>query len=148
MDENIEEVNEKQWDGVEQREIRRRYNIDRRSTERRKRYVWSVILPIFLGAGLSALVSWGVYVTHITYRISANYEETFVRHIESQVEESTAMDHRLEVMKAEYTTGMRTLRREMTSGLKEIRDMQAAMYHILLENKRQAKKLKGPAADD
>lgn len=146
MDENIEEVNEEEWDGVEKREIRRRYIIDRRSVERRKRYIWSVILPICLGAGLSALVSWGVYVTHITYRISANYEETFVKHIESQVEESAAMDHRLEVMKTEYTTGMHTLRQEMTSGLKEIRDMQAAMYRILLENERRKKTSEEPAA--
>lgn len=136
MDPDIE-VLERDWDGVEQREARRRYTIDRRLAERRRRYWWAIILPIILGAGLTGLtglISWGVYVTHVTYRISANYELAFVKHIELQVEKEARLDHRLELIKADFTNRTNLIRSDMTAGLKEIRDMQGAMYKLLVQN--------------
>ena len=135
MDPEIISDDEK-WDGVDQREIRRRYTVDRRKSEKRKRYWWSVIFPILLGGALSALISWGVYVTHVTYRISANYEETFVKYIAQQLEKETALDHRLELMRNDYTNRMNAIRLEMTAGIDRIRSVQDAMYRILLEYKR------------
>ncbi len=137
---NPEIPEDENWDGVEQREVRRRYTIDRRTRERRKRYWWSVVFPIILGAGLSALISWGVYVTHVTYRISANYEETFLKHINAELEKDAATQHKMELMEADYTSSMASIRSEMAGGLKEIRDMQATMYRFLLNKERQDKK--------
>jgi hypothetical protein len=136
MDPDIETLDE-DWNGVEQREARRRYTVDRRLAERRKRYWWSMILPIILGTGLAGLLSWGVYVTHVTYRISANYELSFVKHLERQVEKEFRLDHRLEVMKADFTNRTNLIRSDMTAGLKEIRDMQTTMYKILVQHERQ-----------
>jgi hypothetical protein len=144
MDTEINALDEEQWDGVEQRESRRRYTIDRRSSERRKRYWWSVIFPIVLGAVLSALISWGVYVTHITYKISANYEETFVSHIEKELERDAQVEHKLEMMKTDYSNRMNLMRSDMSSGLKEIRDMQASMYRLLLDHERTRAKSEEP----
>ena len=128
------------WDGVEQREVRRRYTIDRRTLEKRKRYWWSVIFPIILGCLLTGIMSWGVYVTHVTYRISANYETTFVKHIGAQIEKDAAINHRLELMKADYTTRMTQMRSDMADGLKEIRNMQGTMYRLLLDSEKLRKK--------
>ena len=130
------EVENSDWDGVEKRQTRRRYTLDRRVAERRKKYFWSVVFPIVLGAVLSGLLSWGVYVTHVTYRISAGYEETFVKHLEMEVEKDKILEHKLELMKAEYTGQMRTIRAEMAQSLKEIRDMQMTMYRLLLDHER------------
>ena len=127
---------EKDWDGVEQREIRRRYLIDRRVTDKRKRYMWSVVFPIILGSILTALISWGVFVTHTTYRISASYEETFVKHIEREIEKDLVLEHRLDMIKADFTNRMDTMSADTKSGFAEIRTMQTAMYQLLLETER------------
>ena len=134
---NPEEMpGDKDWNGVEQREIRRRYTIERRVNERRKRYWWSIIFPILLGSILTALISWGVYVTHITYRISASYEETFVKHIEREIEKDAVLEHKFEMMKAEYTNRMDTISSDTKFELAEIRKMQTAMYQLLLNERR------------
>lgn len=124
------------WDGVDTREVRRRYLFDRRMRERRKRYWWSIIFPIFLGSVLTALISWGVYVTHVTYRISAGYEETFVKHIENEIQEAAALEHKMEMMKIEYTGRLDSIRSETMKQLSEIRAMQSNMYQLLLDNER------------
>lgn len=120
------------WDGVEQRETRRRYIFDRRVAERRKRYWWSVMFPILLGSIMTALISWGVYVTHVTYRISANYEETFVRHIESGIEREAQFEHRVDLIRVDYISRINSLKEDMTRSLREIKDIQTAMYQLLL----------------
>jgi len=135
--------NDEDWDGVEQREVRRRYTFDRRTLERRKRYWWSVIFPILLGTILTGLLSWGVYVTHVTYRISANYEETFVKHIEKEIEKEAQLEHKFELIKADHMRSMEAIRLETSKGLAEIRSMQATMYRLLLENARKRNGYKG-----
>ncbi len=133
MNPEFENENQQDWDGVEQREVRRRYTLDRRVAERRKRYWWSVVFPILLGTGLTALISWGVYVTHTTYRISANYEKTFVRHIDKVIKREALVEHRMEIMKADYINRIDSLKVDVKASLTEIKDIQTAMYRLLLE---------------
>lgn len=134
MDPKLEEESHQDWDGVEQRETRRRYTLDRRKSERKKRYWWSVIFPIILGTGITALISWGVYVTHTTYRISANYEKTFVQHIDKETEREAQVEHKLEVIRTDYTNRIDSLKGDMTASLKDIKDMQILMYRLLLNH--------------
>jgi len=135
-EEETETINGSPWAGLERREVRRRYIPDRRAAERRKRYWWSVVFPIILGACLTAVISWGAYVTHVTYSISANYEKTFVHHIEAQADKNALVEHKLELIKKDYTGGINAIRKDMTTGFSEIRNIQNAMYRLLLVRER------------
>jgi predicted PurR-regulated permease PerM len=132
MNSELEEEKLENWDGVEKRETRRRYTLDRRMSERRKRYWWAVIFPVILGVGITALISWGVYVTHTTYRISANYEKTFVQHIEKEIEREALVEHRLEVIRADYTNRIDSLKEDLKTSLQDIKSVQTQIYRILL----------------
>lgn len=134
MKEVKESVIANEWDGEERRETRRRYDIDRRLIERRKRYFISIMIPIIIGVTATALISWGAYVTHVTYTISAKYETNFVQHITARAEKDARLEHELELLRTEYTYKLSTLRDEVNDGLKEIRDTNNAIYKLLLQH--------------
>lgn len=128
-------INGKEWEGEERRETRRRYTIDRRILERRKRYWSSLLLPVFVGIVVTAIVSWGAYVTHVTYGISAKYEESFVKHVREQLKKEAHNEHRLEMIQTEHNSQMARLRDDMNTGFKEIRAFQHDIYNLLAKKK-------------
>lgn len=128
------------WEDKERREAKRRYTIDRRTVERRKKYWYNLFLPILLGVLGAGLVSWGAYVTHVTYGISAKYEESFVRHVADQLKKEALNDHKLELMQMEHSTQMTSLRDDMNTGFKEIRAFQHDIYNIIAKQKNDEKK--------
>ena len=97
-------IDGKDWEGDERRESKRRDNSDRRILERRKRYWSSLILPILVGVIATAIVSWGAYVTHVTYGISARYEESFVKHVSAELKKDALNEHRLEMIQADHNS--------------------------------------------
>lgn len=117
---------------LERRRIHRRNRADRRLAERRKKYWWSVIFPIIIGVCVTALISWGAYVTHVTYTISANYETSFVRHVNNQVKKDAALELKIEMLRTDYTHKMNSMRADMNSGLKEIREANNRIYNLLI----------------
>jgi len=121
------------WEGDERRECKRRFNVDRRNMERKKRYFFGILMPIIIGVVLTGIVSWGAYVTHVTYKISANYEETFVKHMGEQNSREVVINHRLDLMTRDYGLKVDTLRSEVTEGLREIREVQSQMYRLLVQ---------------
>jgi hypothetical protein len=132
QDEDLEAVD----DSVERedrRKAKRRHLIDRRMIERRRKYWWSVIFPIIVGVCVTALISWGAYVTHVTYRISANYEMSFVRHIEDRAKKDLAFDHKIEMLRSDYTVKLGNLRTDLNKGLTEIRETNLKIYELLLQ---------------
>lgn len=131
--ENENVKTQEDWDGVEQREVRRRYVVDRRASERRKKYWWAVLFPIIVGVCITALISWGAYVTHVTYTISANYEMSFKQHIQDRVIKDASLEHTIELMRSDYTHKLTGIRQDMDAGLKEIRDTNLKIYNLLLE---------------
>ena len=126
-------MNSYNWEGEERREAKRRYTIDRRLLERRKKYWSTLLLPVLAGIIVTGILSWGAYVTHITYGISAKYEESFVKHIKDQLKKDALMDHKLELIQAEHNRQMIRLRDDMNTGFKEIRVFQRDIYSILVK---------------
>jgi len=130
------ENDEQDWEGAERRNAKRRYLIDRRTMERRKKYLFSVILPTMLGVFGAGLVSWGAFVTHATYSISAKYEETFVDHIDEQAISDRAQEKRIDGIVVDYNERIGELHNDMNDGFKEIRDTlrdtQNSIYSLLL----------------
>jgi len=125
----------KDWTGDERREYMRRYSGERRVVERRKKYWWSVVLPIILGLLGTGVISWAVYVTHTTYGISAKWEQSFGRHVQDQLQKEASDDHRIELMKIDHNSEMTSLRRDMNEGFKEIRGSQKDIYNLLLKER-------------
>jgi hypothetical protein len=127
-----------EWDGDEERrEAKRRQNIDRRMREKRKRYWMNLLVPIAISIGVGGIISWGVYVTHLTYGISARYEESFVKHVNDQIQKDAIYDHRLEMIQMDYSEKISGLRSDMASGLREIRQSQKEIYNLLLKHNRE-----------
>jgi len=126
-------LNSYDWGGEERRESKRRYTIDRRILERRKKYWSNLLLPVLAGIIVTGIISWGAYVTHITYGISAKYEESFVKHIKDQLKKDALTDHKLELIQAEHNRQMNRLRDDMNIGFKEIRVFQRDIYSILVK---------------
>ena len=127
------EKSERDWEGAERREAKRRYTLDRRIMERRKRYLFSVVLPTVLGILGAGIVSWGAYVTHSTYSISAKYEETFVDHIDDQAVHDKLQRARIDGIVVDYNTRISELHDDVNDGFKEIRDTQNNIYNLLLQ---------------
>jgi hypothetical protein len=130
------------WRGDERREAKRRDLIDRRGPERRKKYWWSMVLPTLIGIMGAAVISWGAYVTHTTYGISAKYESQFDQHIGRELQVEATNNHKLELMQMEYNDkmlilrkDMLILRKDMNEGFKEMRASQLDIYNLLLENR-------------
>ena len=120
------------WEGLERREGKRRYVVDRRLVEKRKKYWWTLALPTIIGIVGAAIISWGAYVTHTTYAISAKYEQTFDRHVGRQLQLEATNDHRFELMQMDYNNKMLGLRQDMNTGFKEMRDSQTDIYNLLI----------------
>jgi len=128
-----------EWKGDERREAKRRYIIDRRTMERRKKYLFSVVLPTLLGIFGAGIVSWGAYVTHATYSISAKYEETFVDYIDDQAIANKAQKNRIDNIVIDYNERISQLHNDMNDGFKDIRDAlrdtQTNIYNLLLRRR-------------
>ena len=118
----------------ERRVTKRRDMIDRRVVERRKKYWWGVIFPIIVAVCVSALISWGAYITHVTYTISANYEASFVAHVKDRSTKDKAIDDRFEVLRSDYNTKIEMLHVDLNNGLAEIRKTNLAIYNLLLQH--------------
>lgn len=131
----INGMDDKDWEGDERREIKRRYTIDRRVLERRKRYWSSLLLPILIGTVATSIIAWGAYVTHITYGISAKYEQSFVKHVNEQLTKDALNEHRLEMIQSEHNLRMTSLRNDMNTGFKEMREFQHDIYNLILNKK-------------
>ena len=129
---DLNEIDELEKD--ERRRAKRRYKTDRRIIERRKKYWWMIIFPILIGVCATALISWGAYITHVTYTISANYETNFVAHISARAKKDAIIEDKVETLRKDYTQKLGTLRTEMNEGLKEIRDTNLAIYNLLLQH--------------
>ena len=83
-----------------------------------------------LGGGV---ISWGAYVTHTTYGISARYEETFTTHIEDQNRNEKINDYRFENMQRDYNTKIIRLHDDMNDGFKEMRSSNKDIYNLLIK---------------
>lgn len=130
-------MNDEGWDGMERREVKRRYTVDRRTVERRKKYLFSVIMPTLLGILGAGVVSWGAYVTHATYSITAKYEQGYVTYIDKQAEVDRAQDLEIKRIARDYNQKVIQLHDDMNAGFKEIRDTQQNIFGLLLHrNKR------------
>lgn len=129
----MENLKTEDWEGDERREAKRRYTIDRRIIERRKKTLFALILPTILGILGAGIVSWGAYVTHATYSISAKYEETFVDHIDDQVITGAAQEARINDIVVDYNRKIVRLHDDMNDGFKEMRDIQNNIYNLLLQ---------------
>ena len=124
------------WEGSERREGKRRYVIDRRLAEKRKKYWWSLALPTIIGIVGAAIISWGAYVTHTTYGISAKYEQSFDKHVGRQLQLEATNDHRFELMQMDYNSKMAGLREDMNNGFSEMRNSQTDIYNLLINKQR------------
>ena len=128
-------IRDMDWEGNERREAIRRDNNDRRVLERRKRYWVSLLLPILVGTIATAIVAWGAYVTHVTYGISAKYEQSFVKHVNEQLTKDALNENRLERIQAEYNSQMIRLQDDMNTGFKEMRAFQHDIYNLIVRKK-------------
>lgn len=120
------------WEGDNRREVKRRLDVDRRSQERRRRYWWTVLFPIIIGIIGTAVLSWGAYVTHTTYGISAKYEQTFVSHIRDQIQKDADTNHKLEITKIEQGQELDQLRKDMNEGFSDLRKSQQDIYNLII----------------
>lgn len=138
---------DRDWNGDERRAVRRRYTLDRRAKEARKKLWFNILVPAIVGIGLTGALSWGVYVTHTTYTISAVYEQTFAKHLKEQKEKDTAVSKGIKQVADEYRRDikelgdshneeMSTLRKEVGEGFREIRKIQGDIYNILVHRKK------------
>jgi hypothetical protein len=125
---------EDNWNGeVERRESKRRYTLDRRLYEKRKKYWINLLLPIVLGVVVTGIVSWAAYVTHLTYGISAKYEQSFVSHINDQLKKDALIEHKMELLQVNHDQDLRQLKEAMETGFKEMRSFQHDIYKILAQ---------------
>lgn len=122
------------WDGGNRRETKRRFDVDRRSSERKKRYWWGVVFPILIGIVGTAILTWGTYITHTTYGISAKYEESFVKHLENQATKSIKDDIRVDSIVLDYNTKILRLHDDMNQGFNELRKSNSTIYNLLLRH--------------
>ena len=123
---------DRDWDGEERREAKRRYTIDRRDVERKKKYWINLFLPIVVGVLVTSLMSWGVYITHTIYTISANYEQTFKKHMEDQSAEAVRDDIRMDAMQVDYNSKISRLHDDMMEGFKELRNSQNLIQKLIV----------------
>jgi len=116
------------WEGDERREKKRRVPPDRRVIERRKRYLFNVMLPTLVAVCGAGLISWGAYVTHITYAISAKFD--------SEIEHGQeGKDERME-MRIDYNSKIIKLQDTMLEGFKELRESNRIIYNLLVSSSR------------
>ena len=118
----------------ERRVSKRRDAIDRRIAERRKKYWWGVVFPVLIAVCASALVSWGAYITHVTYTISANYEASFVSHVEDRAKKDKAIEGRFQALRSDYNSQIDMLHTDLNNGLADIRKTNLAIYNLLLRH--------------
>ena len=127
---------DKEWTGSERREAKRRYTTDRRELERKKKFWTSLILPVVIGIGVTSVITWGAYVTHVTYGISAKYEQTFVKHLESQDTDAIKDDIRMDSIVLDYNGKILELSRDVKEGFDELRDDNRTIYNLLVTHER------------
>jgi hypothetical protein len=123
----------------ERREFKRRLVADRREVERKKRFLANVVLPVLIGVLGAGLVSWGAYVTHTTYSISARYEETFTKHLERQAAEAIKADIRIDAIVLDYNSKIVKLHDDMSRGFAELRQHQNTIYDLLVRHEERRK---------
>lgn len=128
-----EDVEKEEWEGDERRETKRRYTFDRRTLERRKKYLSSILIPIFIALLGGGVISWGAYVTHTTYGISAKYEETFISHIKNQDTKEVINDRKFESIQKDYNGKILQLHTDMNDGFKEMRSSNKDIYNLLIK---------------
>lgn len=138
---------EENWEGSERREAKRRYTVDRRLYEKRKRAFVNFILPSVIGVVVAGLVSWGAYVTHTTYSISAKFEETFKSHIEEAAKDSIATTLRMDSIVNDYNDKLVSLHEDMNEGFRELRESQRNIFNLLLQHDIGNEKSKDNAKD-
>jgi hypothetical protein len=125
--------NSNRWyEGPERREVRRRYTSDRRNWERKKYYLSKMLVPIVASVLFAGLISWGAYVTHTTYTISANYEQTFKKALDGQTKRRTFVDGAFDKMRDDYEVKVFNLREELREGLHETRVALSKIYNLLV----------------
>lgn len=127
---------ESDWNGMERREAKRRYTTDRRDLERKKKFWVNLLLPIVIGVGVTSIITWGAYVTHLTYGISAKYEQTFVAHLESQAAEDVKDDLRMDSIVLDYNSKILKLSENMKEGFDELREDNRIIYNLLVTHER------------
>lgn len=127
---------EEEWEGSERREVKRRYTPDRRELERKKKFWTNLLLPIVIGVAATSIITWGAYVTHVTYDISANYEQTFVKHLENQAAEEVKDDIRMDSIVIDYNAKILELSKNMKEGFDELRDDNRTIYNLLVTHER------------
>jgi hypothetical protein len=127
---------ESDWNGMERREAKRRYTTDRRDLERKKKFWVNLLLPIVIGVGVTSIITWGAYVTHVTYGISAKYEQTFVAHLENQASEDIKDDIRMDAMVLDYNSKIVKLSETMKEGFDELREDNRIIYNLLVTHER------------
>jgi hypothetical protein len=126
-------MEKEEWEGEERRQTKRRYTVDRRTLEKRKKYLSSVLVPTIIGLLGAGIISWGAYVTHTTYGISAKYEETFISHIENQDTKEIINDRKFESIQKDYNGKILQLHTDMNDGFKEMRSTQKDIYNLLIK---------------
>lgn len=125
---------ENEWNGDDRRDSRRRFLTDRRASARRHRFMWSVFFPIVAGIIGTGVVSWGAYVTHVTYSISANYEQSFEKYIEDNNGHIADVHMKVNEMQDDYNQKILELRHDLNASFKEMRDAQNAIYNFLIQH--------------
>jgi hypothetical protein len=119
----------------ERRSNKRRVLYDRRQQEYRRRLMMR-ILPVVIAVFASGLISWGAYVTHLTYNIAATYDTVFSTHIEEQAKKEIEDNLHFVVIQKEFSEKMLTLRSEMKQGMDEIRNGFRDIYLLLISQGR------------
>ena len=115
----------------ERRESQRRRTLDRRADEAR-RQLWRLrLLPILVTILGGALVSWGAYVTHLSYSINANYEKVFLHYISEQKDKESAAGRRLDVLNHEFNAKLESLRTDVYNSMAEMRSTLRNIYNLL-----------------
>jgi len=119
----------------ERRETKRRYTSDRRADELRKQYWRQRLLPILIGITATSLISWGVYITHLSYTINAKYEEVFLKYVDEQQLKESVAAHRRELREQEFNAELLALRAELNNGLIEMRNTMRDLYNLLINQR-------------
>ena len=127
---------ESDWNGMERREAKRRYTTDRRDIERKKKFWVNLLLPIVIGVGVTSIITWGAYVTHLTYGISSKYEQNFVAHLESQAAEDVKDDLRMDSIVIDYNSKILKLSENMKEKFDELREDNRIIYNLLVTHER------------
>ena len=123
---------EEEWDGEERRETSRRVPPDRRIVERRKKYALNIILPTIVAIMGGGLISWGAYVTHVTYSISAKFDSSYAAHVANQDKHDQEDKDERMAMRIDYNSKILKLRGAMDDGFKEFRDSNRSIYNLLV----------------